>query len=156
VQLDIQILSGAWRDRVIFRCIAGSQAYGTATAESDRDERGIFVIPAADYLGLTEPPIQLQDERSNIVYFSLRRFLELASVANPTVLELLFMPEDCVQYYSPEMDELIAQRDLFITRQCIDTHLGYARTQIKKARGQNKWINNPQPEQPRLRRISAM
>jgi hypothetical protein len=37
---------------------------------------------------------------------------------------------------------------LFITRQCADTHVGYAFSQIKKARGQNKWINQPKPEAP--------
>ena len=44
------------------------------------------------------------------------------------------------------MAELERRRALFITRQCADTHLGYAFSQIKKARGQNKWINNPKPE----------
>jgi hypothetical protein len=34
---------------------------------------------------------------------------------------------------------------MFITRQCAETHAGYAMSQIKKARGQNKWVNNPKP-----------
>ena len=56
------------------------------------------------------------------------------------------MPPDCVRHTSPEMAELVASRRLFLTRKCADTHLGYALAQIKRARGQNKWINNPQPE----------
>ena len=41
---------------------------------------------------------------------------------------------------------LIEHRQMFVSRQCADTHAGYAMSQIKKARGQNKWVNNPKPE----------
>src|SRR5690606_11846973 len=80
------------------------------------------------------------------VYYTLRRVIELLSQANPNILELLFMPEDCVLTTTPEMQTLIEHRHLFVTRQCADTHAGYAMSQIKKARGQNKWVNNPRPE----------
>src|SRR5450755_5104584 len=43
------------------------------------------------------------------------------------------------------MEQLILARSTFVTRQCGDTHIGYAMSQIKKARGQNEWINNPKP-----------
>ena len=58
------------------------------------------------------------------------------------------MPDDCVLKTSPEMQQLIAARDIFVSKQCADTHAGYAMSQIKKARGQNKWINNPKPPEP--------
>ncbi len=45
---------------------------------------------------------------------------------------------------------LLGISSLFVTRQCGDTHIGYAISQIKKARGQNKRVNNPKPpETPR-------
>jgi hypothetical protein len=44
------------------------------------------------------------------------------------------------------MQILAARRDLFISKQCAETHAGYAMSQIKKAKGQNKWVNNPKPE----------
>lgn len=131
---------------VIFECIAGSRAYGTATSTSDEDHRGIFVVPAQNYLSLLSPPAQVSDERGNTVFYSLRRTVELLSVANPNILELLYMPADCRTRSSAEMDLLESQRQLFITRQCADTHAGYAMSQVKKARGQNKWVNNPRPE----------
>jgi len=113
---------------------------------SDEDIRGLFAVPASAYLDLRGPPDQLSDERGNVVYYSLRRVIELLAKANPNVLELLFMPDDCVRKHSPEMHMLVANRHLFISRQCADTHAGYAMSQIKRAKGQNKWINNPQPE----------
>jgi len=133
---------------VLFECVAGSRAYGTASADSDEDIRGIFVLPAHAYAALVPAPNQIGDERNNIVYYSLRRTIELLTAANPTVLELLYMPSDCVRRGSPEMDELLRHRALFLSRRCADAHIGYAFSQIKKARGQNKWINQPKPEQP--------
>lgn len=133
---------------LLFECIGGSHAYGTATAESDQDIRGIFAVPGRAYMGLNSPVSQIADARNDIVFYSLRRVVELLAGANPNVLELLFMPADCVRWTSPEMRMLIEHRHLFISRQSVQTHLGYAISQIKKARGQNKWVNQPRPEQP--------
>jgi predicted nucleotidyltransferase len=130
---------------ILFECVAGSQAYGTAMAGSDEDVRGIFALPAHTYLNLAPPPAQLADPRGNTVFYSLRRAIELLGHANPSLLELLFMPEDCLRRSSPEMEALCSHRQLFITRECARTHAGYAMSQIGKARGQNKWINNPRP-----------
>jgi predicted nucleotidyltransferase len=135
-------------ESILFECIAGSRAYGTANANSDEDTRGIFAVAARDYLNLERPADQVSDARGNVVYYSLRRVIELLTQANPNILELLFMPDDCVLKTSPEMQQLIAARDIFISKQCADTHAGYAMSQIKKARGQNKWINNPKPPEP--------
>lgn len=123
-------------DSILFECIAGSRAYGTANANSDEDTRGIFAIPARDYLNLERPPDQVSDERGNVVYYSLRRVIELLTQANPNILDLLFMPEDCVLKTSPEMQQLIASRDIFVSKQYADTHAAYAMSQLKKARGQ--------------------
>jgi hypothetical protein len=144
---SLDSLRGPDARRVLYECIAGSRAYGTANAASDEDVRGIFAVPAGAYLSLARPPDQVGDERGNTVFYSLRRTIELLSVANPNILELLFMPTDCERVVTPAMRLLIDRRDMFITKQCSDTHAGYAMSQIKKARGQNKWINNPKPEQ---------
>ncbi|WP_116808017.1 DNA polymerase beta superfamily protein [Steroidobacter cummioxidans] len=136
---------------ILFECIAGSRAYGTTTSTSDEDIRGIFAVPASSYLSLVRPPDQIGDEKGNTVYYSLRRIIELLAQANPNILELLFMPQDCVLKSAPEMQQLIEHRQVFISKQCADTHAGYAMSQIKKARGQNKWVNNPRSEAPPLK-----
>src|ERR1700733_15477097 len=142
----IELLT-AGTSHVIFSCVAGSRAYGTQIPGSDEDIRGLYVVPSTAYLPVNRKPAQLADERGNTVYYSLRRCIELLAEANPNILELLFTPPDCVSKTSPEMEKLIGARSLFVTRQCGDTHIGYAMSQIKKARGQNKWVNNPKPPQ---------
>jgi predicted nucleotidyltransferase len=145
---DLNDLLENSRRNVLFSCVAGSRAYGTHTEESDEDIRGVYALPATSYLELDPPAAQLADERQNIVYFSLLRFVDLLTAANPNLLELLFMPPDCVRTCTEEMQALILARSIFITRQCGDTHVGYAMSQIKKARGQNKWVNQPKDANP--------
>jgi uncharacterized protein len=145
---SLETLRSHRANAILFECVAGSRAYGTTTSTSDEDIRGIFAVPASSYLSLVRPPDQIGDAKGNTVYYSLRRIIELLSQANPNILELLFMPQDCVLKITPDMQQLIAHRRVFISKQCADTHAGYAMSQIKKARGQNKWINNPKPEAP--------
>ncbi len=80
---------------VIFRGIVGSRAYGTANAQSDTDTRGIFVVPSMEYVRLVPPPKQVSDARNDHTYYSLLRFCELMAEANPTTMEMLYLPEDC-------------------------------------------------------------
>lgn len=135
-------------EHIIFETVVGSRAYGTARADSDEDIKGVYIEPRNDLLTLREIPDQHSDERGDVAYYALRRFLSLALKANPNIIELLFMPAECIRKIHPCFENLLANRDLFITRQAYSSHVNYARAQIKKARGQNKWINNPQPEEP--------
>ena len=145
---DPQQLLGEHSRSLIFRCVAGSQAYGTARAGSDQDIRGVFILPAAAYLTIEPPREQLSCETSDEVYYALRRFLELATSANPNLIELLYMPQECVLLSTPSWERLANARDLFLSKRAYESHVGYAMAQIKRARGQNKWINNPKPVEP--------
>ncbi len=131
---------------LLFAAVAGSRAYGLATAHSDHDTRGVFALPAARYLSLAQPPPQINDTRNNHVYFSLRRQLELLDAGNPSMLELVYTPDDCIEYQSPVWTALTSRRAEFVSRRSVEALIGYAQGQIRKARGQNKWINQPQPE----------
>ena len=133
---------------VLFRGIVGSRAYGTQNANSDMDVRGIFVVPSAEYARLAQPPKQVADERNDRTYYSLVRFCELMFEANPTTIEMLFLPDDCIMKTSPAHSMLVDNRGLFVTQKAVDSHLGYALSQIKKARGTNKRVWNPWPEEP--------
>lgn len=130
----------------IFECLAGSHAYGTNTPESDVDIRGIFCLPEESFLGINSPPHQVGDKKNDIVFYELKKFVDLASGCNPNIIELLHMPDDCIRRKTSVMNKLIENRNLFISQKAIHTFSGYAYAQIKKCCGQNKWINNPQPE----------
>ena len=133
--------------RIIFECIAGSRMYNLYLPEkSDFDVRGLYVNPPKEYLTLNEPAGQIGDEKQDVLYYSLKRFFELVQSANPNLLEIFWAPQDCIKIMSTTMEKLIANRNLFISKKAYFTHAKYAEGQIKKCRGKNKKVHNPQPE----------
>jgi len=132
----------------IFECVAGSVAYGLNTPDSDIDIRGIFRRPNEELLGLVKYDDLIKDDKNDIQFYELKRFFELAIGSNPNILELLFMPDDCIKVCTAEMEKIIVNRDLFISKKTFDSFWGYSTQQIKRCKGVNKWINNPQPEDP--------
>jgi predicted nucleotidyltransferase len=120
--------------------IRGSHAYGTNVETSDTDYAGVFIQSLEDILGNGYKE-QINDDKNDIVIYEIKRFLNLLASNNPTVLELLNTPEDCVVYKHPVFDEVLRNREKFITKICAKSFGGYGKMQIQKARGQNKKQN---------------
>lgn len=124
----------------LYLVIRGSHAYGTNIETSDTDYSGIFIQSMDDILG-NKYVEQINDDKNDIVIYEIRRFLELLGTNNPTVLELLNTPEDCVIYKDPIFDLILNDKEKFITKICAKSLGGYAKQQISKAKGQNKKQN---------------
>src|SRR5476651_2648665 len=128
--------------RVIYRCVIGSQAYGLSGAESDVDRRGIY-LPTADlHWSLYGVPEQLENDETQEAYWELQKFLVLALKANPNVLECLYTP--LVEKATPLAEKLLAMRSIFLSRMVYQTYNGYVLSQFKKMqaglrKGQVKW-----------------
>jgi len=129
---------------IIFETVSGSHAYNTNVETSDFDIRGIFRFSKDTYMSLFMPVQEVSNESEDVKYYELRKFMELAKDCNPNIIELLFMPRNCVRIQTPVMDKLIENRHLFISKKAYHTFSGYAFAQIKKAKGQNKMVHNPQ------------
>lgn len=120
--------------------IRGSQAYGTNLPTSDIDYAGVYIQSQEDIYG-TRYKEQINDDKNDTVFYEIRRFLELVASNNPTILELLNTPDDCIIYKHPLFDEILKHKDSFITKVCAKSFGGYAIQQIKKAKGQDKKQN---------------
>ena len=120
--------------------IRGSQAYGTNLPTSDTDYAGVYIQSQDDIFG-TSYKEQINDDKNDTVFYELKRFLELVASNNPTILELMNTPEDCIIYKHPLYDTILAWKEVFITKVCAKSFGGYAIQQIKKAKGQNKKQN---------------
>ena len=120
--------------------IRGSHAYGTNVETSDTDYAGVFIQSLDDILGNGYKE-QINDDKNDIVIYEIKRFLNLLASNNPTVLELLNTPKDCVVYKHPIFDEVLNNKDKFITKICAKSFGGYGKMQIQKAKGQNKKQN---------------
>jgi uncharacterized protein len=132
---------------ILFECISGSRAYGTDLPTSDTDIKGVFVMPEERLFGLGYIE-QVNDERNDVVYYELRRFVELLMKNNPNILEMLNSPADCILSKNPLFDLLTT--DMFLSKLCKNSFAGYAFSQIKKAHGLNKKIVNPMSEERKL------
>lgn len=121
---------------IIFKCLTGSRAYGTDVPESDYDYKGVYIQNKDELSGFNyQPQIQIGKDET---YYELRRFLELACSANPTILEMMYTNP---MVSSPVWEELLKHKSKFLTKKCLNSFGGYAVQQIVKAKGLNKKMN---------------
>lgn len=142
----------AWIEgRTIYLARHGSHAYGTALPTSDHDVRGV-AIPPREYLhGCLHRFEQFERKGDpDVVIFELRKFLGLAMDANPNVLEILFVAEQDRLKVTPEGEELLRHRHLFLSKKARHTFSGYAVSQLKRIETHRRWLLNP-PKAPPVR-----
>lgn len=132
------------RGLLLYEYVRGSQAYGLATETSDVDTGGVYISPITDIIGLgVDYKEQISSSKHDDVWYELNKFFKLLLTSNPTMIEALFVPDDCVLYEHPIMTEIKKHRELFITKKMFPTFFGYGKSQIEKCRGLNKKIVNP-------------
>jgi hypothetical protein len=130
-------------DYVIYRCVVGSRAYGLDHDGSDTDRRGFYLAPASLHWSLFGLPEQLERPENEECYWELQKFINLALRANPNVLECLYTP--LVENVTPLAQELLDQRQIFLSKIVYQTYNGYVLSQFKKleqdlrARGEIRW-----------------
>ena len=117
-------------DRVIFRCVIGSKAYGLDEEESDIDRRGIYLPPADLHWSLYGVPDQLENDATQEAYWEIQKFITMALKANPNVLECLYTP--IIELATPLAKELLDMKSIFLSRIIYQTYNGYVMSQFKK------------------------
>lgn len=113
---------------------AGSRSYGTATAESDIDLRGIAFAPRETVFGLGTYEQTVLPEPDTVIY-SLKKYVQLAAKANPNILELLFAERDQLLVCSSFGETLRERRQLFLSKRAFYSFGGYAIKNIRKLGG---------------------
>jgi hypothetical protein len=113
--------------------VVGSHAYGLDTPESDVDRMSVALAPSEQFLGFNPPTgrsgTHVQHEPEDHVTHELGKFVSLALKCNPSILELLWLPE--YEVSTPVGAELIHLRRSFLSRRLVkDAFLGYARAQF--------------------------
>jgi predicted nucleotidyltransferase len=86
----------------------------------------------------------------DLCVFSLQKLVGLAANSNPNVLELVFMDERDVVFTSPSWEKIREHRDLFLSKRCRHSYVGYAMSQLKRIKGHREWLLNP-PKAPPTR-----
>ncbi|MBR6284917.1 MAG: nucleotidyltransferase domain-containing protein [Muribaculaceae bacterium] len=130
--------------RLLYEYIRGSHLYGLNNEDSDVDTSGVYLCTTNELLGCFGYKPQVSDSRHDNTWYEIGELMRLLLKSNPTVLECLFVPSDMILGpVHPLMQMVIAHREQFISKQCFNPFVGYAKSQIEKARGLNKKIVNP-------------
>lgn len=127
----------AWHpseEDIILEVVHGSNAYGLAGPNSDLDLRGVAIAPLETYLGFQKRFDQDEQKVPDRVVFDLQKFMHLACQNNPNVLEMLYVPSECVRTLTEEGQVLMDIRDRFLSRKVLQTFLGYAKSQYHKVK----------------------
>ncbi|MGI8419396.1 MAG: nucleotidyltransferase domain-containing protein [Candidatus Levyibacteriota bacterium] len=119
----------------ILKVVVGSQAHGLATAKSDIDYRGVFVIPTSEMLKLGNKVhfTSWNEGSDDDTSWELGHFLNLAIHCNPTILETFLAPLDersPITNYGKELRELFPS--VWNSTDAKDAFIGYGINQRKK------------------------
>lgn len=137
------------RQHILFECIYGSQAYGTATETSDTDIKGVYILPQDTIYGLDYIP-EISDEKCNITYYEIGRFCELLLSSKTTVLEMLYVPDECVLKCDDMFkNKFIDNKHDFLTKDLVRSMIRMSRDQIRKATGTKKKMNFSEQQKTR-------
>lgn len=123
---------------VLLSGIVGSTAYGLAHAGSDIDRLGMFAAPTEQLHGLHRPAESHVTTDPDRTMHEAAKWCRLALGGNPTVTELVWLPDDLYEARTPLGDELIGLRGAFLSTKAVrNSYLGYATQQFRKlqARG---------------------
>jgi predicted nucleotidyltransferase len=121
--------------RPVFATISGAHLYGFASADSDVDLRGAFLLPAEEMLSIDPPKETIAiEENTDIeldwVAHDLRKFARMMVSHNGYVMEQLFSP--LVVVTTPLHEQLIEVGKGCLTRPMVRHYLGFARGRRKR------------------------
>ena len=127
--------------QTIVKMIFGSHLYGTATPESDKDFKGVF-MPSKEQIFLGHIPKSYNettkkgDEKNtsediDTEIYSLHYFIKLACEGQTVALDMLHVPDNMIIESSHIWKEIVKNREKFYTKN-LKAFIGYARRQASK------------------------
>ncbi|MFE7032560.1 DNA polymerase beta superfamily protein [Streptomyces sp. NPDC057621] len=118
---------------ILLSGIVGSTAYGLAREGSDVDRLGMFAAPTEDFHGLHGPKETHVTTKPDNTLHEAAKWCRLALGGNPTVTELVWLPDELYEVRTPLGDELIGIRTTLLSAKRVrDAYLGYATQQFKR------------------------
>lgn len=136
------------RGMIAYKYIAGSHSQNLNGPDSDEDFHGVYFTDFTKLIGLgNDYEEEVSDEKHDETYHEFGKWMTLLSKGNPNALESLFVPDGMVVGdIHPAIQEVLKNRDKFVSKEVVKALSGYAFNQIKKARGLGKKIVNPVTE----------
>ena len=127
IKFNIEDYDFLKNSNIILLGFGGSYAYGTNIETSDIDIRGIAMNSAREVL-LGQDFEQIVDEKTDTTIYSLKKMCNLLMNCNPNCIEILGL-KDYI-YLSPIGERLLKNKDMFLSKKCINSFMGYANQQM--------------------------
>jgi predicted nucleotidyltransferase len=135
---------------VILLGLAGSYSYGTNNENSDIDVRGIALNSKSDLIGMTEFE-QYVDDATDTTIYSFRKMVNLLLNCNPNTIELLGLKQEHYLFLNEIGQELLDNRELFLSKRAIHSFGGYADAQLRRL--QNALARDAYPQSEKEQHI---
>ena len=116
---------------IILLGVSGSHGYGTNREGSDVDLRGIALNGRSDLLGL-DTFEQFEDRITDTVIFSFLKIIGLLINCNPNTIEILGLDDDQYVIKNGMGQELLDNRNLFLSKRAIASFGHYAGSQLRR------------------------
>lgn len=138
------------QDRTVLLVRHGSHAYGTNTATSDEDFKGIAIPPKNYFLGTMHrfEQAELKAPDPDAVIYDIRKFFNLAADCNPNIIEVLHTDPSDHFLVDPIGEIILEHKDAFLSKKIKHTFLGYSVAQLKRIKTHKRWIMNPPTHPP--------
>jgi len=117
--------------KIIYLTYGGSNAYGTNTENSDIDLRGIALKTKKELLGMSNFEQFLNQETDTTIY-AVDKFFNLALNCNPNIIEMLGTKKEHQFLLTKEMETIMSNSKIFLSRQAIHSFGGYATAQLRR------------------------
>ena len=133
-------------DNMLVKHYAGSISYGTNLPTSDVDFRGVF---CADPVNILTPFFTVREcvdvSEEDTKLYELSHFMKLCVDCNPNIIETLWVDDVDITFRTPAYDLLREHRHSLLSSKIAFTTSGYALAQLKRIKGHNTFLMNPQP-----------
>lgn len=141
-------------NNIILLTLGGSWAYGTNIETSDVDIRGIALNSKEELLTNINFE-QRVNEATDTTIYSFNKIISLLSANNPNTIEILGCKPEHYLYLSPIGKELLDNKDMFLSKKCINAFGGYANAQLRRLDNKaNRLVDQTQQEQHILNSIN--
>lgn len=142
------------KESIILQAEVGSTAWGLSLdpSKADSDQMGICIEDFGEAMGVgasfeqkvsrtSEERTGIKDAKSeagdvDLVVYSLRKWMRLALKGNPTVLTLLFAPQEGWKHGDSRGAHLQELAPLIVSRQAGKAFLGYLQAQRMRLKGE--------------------
>lgn len=116
-------------NNIILLGLGGSHAYGTNVETSDVDIRGCTLNTKNEIL-TNQNFEQFENADTDTTIYSFNKLIHLLSNVNPNTIELLGLKPEHYLYVAPIGQELLNNKNLFLSKKAVHSFGGYANQQL--------------------------